>query len=137
MQRDQVAPLPHGDHGRVRPTSRRVHADHHRGCLVLVARALRGCRDDCRVDELVVTHAGELTIHLNAGLRGVFAVLLNDLLIYLFVSILDRPRVNLPNAPEVTLGMEALEEVPAIAPGVAEREPVPIQDVLGEEPRPD
>ena len=95
---------------------------------------------DCVVDhvgrnELIFTRAWKLTIHFHTGLVGVGAILLDDLLIDLFVGVLDRAGVYLLRIPKVPFGVEALKEIPLIAPRVGEREPIPIQYVFRKEAR--
>ena len=134
MQRHQVAPAPHRDYRRVRAAACRVHADDHGRAHVLVRRSPERFLDQMRRDELIVARAGELPVHLYPRLRAVFAVLVYDLLIDVLVCPLDRAGVNFLAGPEVAfVALDRLEEVPAVAPGVAEGEPVAVKDVLREE----
>ena len=54
-------------------------------------------------DELVVARAGEFAVHLDLGLYRVFAVLRDDLLVDLFVGVLDVAGVDVFGRPKVAL----------------------------------
>ena len=129
----QVAPLAHHDHGRVRARARRVDPNHNRRVRVLVPGSLGGLVHQLRRDELVVARAWELPVHLDAGLRTVAAVLRNDLLVDRLVRVLDVAGVNVLRMPELPLGMETLEEIALVAPRVAKRHPKAVRRVLCEE----
>ena len=132
---NKVASLSDCDDGRVSAPSRRVNPNDDRRCEVVVPLSSERIVHHTRRDELIVALGRELTVDLNFRLRAVFAVLGNNLSVDLFVRSFNCARVDVLGLPKISLAVEAFKEVALIAPGVAEREPVAVEDVLCEKAR--
>ena len=114
-------------------TSSRINAQYNRSSFILVLRARRRFVHQAWRDELVVSIGGELSIHFDSGLRGVRAVLFDDLLVDRFVGVFDLPGVDALRRPEVPFRVEALIEIALIPSWVAKRKPETVWRVLSKE----
>ena len=132
-QLQDVASLPYGDDGGVRPKACRVYSYDDGRAVILDGWPLHGVIDQSAADKLVVTFAGEVAVHLDGGLVAVRPVLVDNALVEVLVRPLDIAGVNDACGPERPLAVKRLVEIPRVAARVGESQMEPIWCVFSKE----